>query len=346
MEPSSSPTLPQSSSPAGETRPRRGPFAIEHFFSRPGRHPFDELKWERRQARISDEKGTVIFEQDDVEVPADWSMLATNVVASKYFYGELGTGEREYSVRQLVHRVARTHRRLGRWRTATSPRPRTPRPSTTSWPSCCVNQYGSFNSPVWFNVGLYQVYGLASAAARQLPLGAREPARSCARTRATSTRRLGLLHPVGRRHDGRHHAPGRLPRPCSSSTAPAPARTFEHAAQQPGEALRRRHALAGRSASCGCSTRSPRSSSPAARRAARPRCRASRSAIRTSWSSSTRKRERGEEGLGADRAGLRRLLQRRGLRLGDVPERQPLRARRPTTSCRPSRTTARGRRGR
>ncbi len=163
MEPSSSPAVPQPSSPTGESRPRRGPFAIEHFFSRPGRHPFDELKWERRQARISDEQGTVIFEQGEVEVPADWSMLATNVVASKYFYGELGTGEREFSVRQLVHRVART---LADWGLEDGYLAAREDAETfyAEMAFLLANQYGAFNSPVWFNLGLYHVGGLAGSA--------------------------------------------------------------------------------------------------------------------------------------------------------------------------------------
>ena len=167
MEPSSSRTLPQEDSPNSEPqteqRPRRGPFTIEHYFSRSDRHPFDSLKWERRQARISDENGAVIFEQNDVEVPADWSMLATNVVASKYFYGELGTGEREYSVRQLVHRVART---LADWGLADGYLA-TQEDAETFYAEMAfllVNQYGAFNSPVWFNLGLHHVGGLAGSA--------------------------------------------------------------------------------------------------------------------------------------------------------------------------------------
>jgi len=68
------------------------------------------LEWDRRTASISDSKGNIIFEQKDVEVPADWSMTATNIVASKYLHGQLGAPERENSVRQLVSRVAETIR--------------------------------------------------------------------------------------------------------------------------------------------------------------------------------------------------------------------------------------------
>src|SRR6266478_9875198 len=71
-----------------------------------GKTPYDEVKWELRTASIGNDKGAVIFEQRDVEVPADWSQTATNIVVSKYFYGKIGSPERESSVRQLVGRVA------------------------------------------------------------------------------------------------------------------------------------------------------------------------------------------------------------------------------------------------
>src|SRR6266568_3229838 len=73
-----------------------------------GRTPYDEVQWETRTASIGNDKGTVIFEQRDVEVPVDWSQTATNIVASKYFHGKLGAPDREKSVAQLVHRVVDT----------------------------------------------------------------------------------------------------------------------------------------------------------------------------------------------------------------------------------------------
>ncbi len=82
--------------------------SIAQVFSTPGTHPFDEIDWETRSARIGDDKGNTIFEQNDAEVPSGWSQLATNVVVSKYFYGETDTEERETSIKQLVHRVTRT----------------------------------------------------------------------------------------------------------------------------------------------------------------------------------------------------------------------------------------------
>src|SRR5215210_6549808 len=73
-----------------------------------GVDPFETVEWELRSAHIKDENGKILFEQKDCEIPAQWSALATNVVVSKYFYGEAGTDERERSVRQVIHRVART----------------------------------------------------------------------------------------------------------------------------------------------------------------------------------------------------------------------------------------------
>ena len=137
-------------------------FTITRHFSKAGEHPFDRIKWERRHAKITDEDGKVIFEQRDVEVPESWSMLATNVVASKYFYGEVGSPEREYSVRQLVHRVART---LADWARedgylATSD------DAENFYHELCallVGQYAAFNSPVWFNLGLFHVGGISGS---------------------------------------------------------------------------------------------------------------------------------------------------------------------------------------
>src|SRR5271166_261224 len=82
-------------------------------FSTGGAFPYDEIQWDRRTASITDTKGNSIFEQKDVEVPVDWSMTATNIVASKYLHGQLGTPERETGVRQLVSRVAETIRDWG-----------------------------------------------------------------------------------------------------------------------------------------------------------------------------------------------------------------------------------------
>ncbi len=133
---------------------------MKHFFSTPGIHPFDQLEWEIRSAKITDDSGQAIFEQDNIEVPASWSQLATKVVASKYFYGDIETGQRENSVKQLVHRVCKAiadrGRKDGYFATDEDAEVFY---NELAW--LCVNQYGAFNSPVWFNVGLLDVYGVA-----------------------------------------------------------------------------------------------------------------------------------------------------------------------------------------
>ena len=132
---------------------------IEHSFSTPGVHPFDQLEWETRSAKITGDNGQAVFEQDSIEVPASWSQLATKVVASKYFYGDVESGQRENSVKQLVHRVCKAITDRGRkdGYFATDEDAETFYHELT-W--LCVNQYGAFNSPVWFNVGLFDVYGV------------------------------------------------------------------------------------------------------------------------------------------------------------------------------------------
>jgi ribonucleoside-diphosphate reductase alpha chain len=135
---------------------------IEHFFSTAGVHPFEQLEWEKRSAKISSDSGEAIFEQDNIEVPVNWSQLATKVVASKYFYGDLEAGRRENSVKQLVHRVCKTIADRGlRDGYFATPEQAEIYYSELTW--LCVNQYGAFNSPVWFNVGLYDVYGIAGS---------------------------------------------------------------------------------------------------------------------------------------------------------------------------------------
>jgi ribonucleoside-diphosphate reductase alpha chain len=145
----------------GERKAKRTGLKVDCKLSPKGADPFAGLEWERRRAEIADGKGNVVFRQDDVEVPKTWSMLATNVVASKYFYGALGSEEREYSVRQLVHRVART---IADWGLSGGyfASPEDAENFYSELAFACVNQVGAFNSPVWFNVGLYDVYGHTS----------------------------------------------------------------------------------------------------------------------------------------------------------------------------------------
>ncbi len=124
--------------------------------------PFSTVEWEKRTAQIKGEGGEIFFEQHDCEIPAAWSQLATNVVASKYLYGEVGTPERETGVRQLVHRVCRTISDWGigdGYFATKADGERFYRDLTY----LCLHQYASFNSPVWFNVGLYHQYGIKGA---------------------------------------------------------------------------------------------------------------------------------------------------------------------------------------
>jgi len=137
---------------------------IERVFSDPKINPFDQLEWERRTAEITDDAGKVIFKQENVEVPKAWSLLATKVVVSKYYYGEQGTAERETSVRQLVRRICRT---IADWGVKDGYFTKAGGEvfyDELTW--LCLNQYGAFNSPVWFNVGLYHEYHVGNSSSR------------------------------------------------------------------------------------------------------------------------------------------------------------------------------------
>ena len=124
--------------------------------------PFDTVEWEKRSAQIKDETGGLLFEQQDCDIPATWTQLATNVVVSKYFYGENGTQEREKSIRQLIYRVTRT---IADWGVADNYFETTEDGERffrdLSW--LCLHQHGAFNSPVWFNVGLHHQYGVSGS---------------------------------------------------------------------------------------------------------------------------------------------------------------------------------------
>jgi ribonucleoside-diphosphate reductase alpha chain len=142
---------------------------FERVFSEAAISPFDQIEWERRTAEITDDGGKVIFKQDNVEVPKSWSALATKIAVSKYFYGDIGNGTdphkggRETSVRQLIHRVTRT---VADWGMADGYFADAGAAEIfydeLTW--LCLNQHGAFNSPVWFNVGLYHQYGIGQGA--------------------------------------------------------------------------------------------------------------------------------------------------------------------------------------
>src|SRR3989344_3292574 len=118
-------------------------------------NPYDQIEWERRTARITKSDGTVVFEQNNVEVPSFWTQTATDIVASKYFRGQFDTPEREYSARQMIDRVALA---IGKWGLKdgyfASEEDSLNFTNDLRW--ILVNQFAAFNSPVWFNVGVYE----------------------------------------------------------------------------------------------------------------------------------------------------------------------------------------------
>ncbi len=132
---------------------------VDPYFCPSGVDPFETVDWVPRTAQIKDENGGVLFEQNECMVPSTWSALATNVVVSKYFFGEPGTPERETSVRQVIYRVART---IADWGIQdgyfASHEDGENFYRELAW--LCTHQHGSFNSPVWFNVGLFHQYGV------------------------------------------------------------------------------------------------------------------------------------------------------------------------------------------
>ncbi len=147
--------------------PRTGKKGLKltRVFSRKSVSPFEEVEWDRRTAEITDDSGKAIFKQEDVEVPKSWTPLATKIAVSKYFYGDIANGTdpyqggRERSVRELIHRVTRT---IADWGIAdgyfADEESAEIFYNDLTW--LCLHQHGAFNSPVWFNVGLYHQYGV------------------------------------------------------------------------------------------------------------------------------------------------------------------------------------------
>jgi len=165
------------------TQPSNAGVAFPRFFTarlEGGKTPYDEVRWETRTASIGNDKGTVIFEQRDVEVPVDWSQTATNIVASKYFYGKLGSPERETSVAQLVERVVNTiagwGKKDGYFRSEEDGEN-----FRAELAHLMLTQKACFNSPVWFNVGVKEargygwVFDAAAGRIQKLESGERRP---------------------------------------------------------------------------------------------------------------------------------------------------------------------------
>lgn len=127
--------------------------SFERFFTKDGVHPFDAIEWEMRTASIKDSKGEIVFEQTNIETPKSWSQTATNIVAQKYFRGQVGKDDRENSMKQLVSRVATTMANWGRvdgyFNSANDAQI-----FEDELTHILINQMAAFNSPVWFNVGV------------------------------------------------------------------------------------------------------------------------------------------------------------------------------------------------
>ena len=151
-------------------KPKKG-LKFARVFSEAGVSPFDQVQWEKRTAEITDDSGKTIFKQEDVEVPVSWSALATKIAVSKYFYGDIANGTdpykggRENSVRQLIHRVVRTLTDQG-IKDSYFADESSAEVFYDELVWLCLNQHGAFNSPVWFNVGLYHEYGVGRDAGR------------------------------------------------------------------------------------------------------------------------------------------------------------------------------------
>src|SRR6202041_505288 len=151
--------------PAVQTPAKKKPSgrSFRRFFTKLGVSPYNEVEWDLRLAQITDAQGKAIFEQKDVEVPKDWSMTATNIVASKYLHGTIGSPERETGVRQLVSRVAETVRDWGiaggyfaSGNDAAA--------FHDELAHMLLTQKVAFNSPVWFNVGCDRLEPFAAGA--------------------------------------------------------------------------------------------------------------------------------------------------------------------------------------
>ena len=138
---------------AAQGRATRTGVACTRRWTKEGVHPYDQVAWEMRDAKITNENGKTIFEQKGVEIPKDWSQTATNIVVQKYFRGKRGTPEREVSVRQMITRVAST---MADWGRAGGyfAREADAQAFEDELTYMLVTQRAAFNSPVWFNVGV------------------------------------------------------------------------------------------------------------------------------------------------------------------------------------------------
>jgi ribonucleoside-diphosphate reductase alpha chain len=172
FEKSSSPSAVESGAVSADTRrktrriaPRAKGIKFKRVYTTPGVDPYDMIEWDRRTSRISNPDGSTVFELKDIEVPRSWSQLATDIAASKYFRkaGVPGTGH-ETTARQTVTRVARSIRRSAEEQGGYFADVEDADTFEAELTYMLVNQIGAFNSPVWFNCGLAQEYGITGRA--------------------------------------------------------------------------------------------------------------------------------------------------------------------------------------
>ena len=227
------------------TKKKAPGLTFKRFFTTAGVSPYDELEWELRLAQITDSQGGIIFEQKDVEIPKDWSMTATNIVASKYLHGPLDTPERETGVRALVTRVAETIRDWGidggYFRTADDAAI-----FHDELAHLLLQQKAAFNSPVWFNVGCDRIE--PNSDAQNWHWNPETQTRRIRRHRLQASAVLGLLHQLGARL-ARLHPHARQDRRHALQVGIGHRHQPVAAALVHRVALRRRHRLAARSAS-------------------------------------------------------------------------------------------------
>ncbi|HTA16535.1 MAG TPA: vitamin B12-dependent ribonucleotide reductase, partial [bacterium] len=138
---------------ATPARGTRTGLKIGRYYTKPGAAVWDTCTWEKRTAAITNENGKVVFEQKDCEIPSNWSLLATNVVVSKYFRGKPGAPDREHSVKQLIGRVVNTFTAWG-WDGGYFAEEEDRESFRDELTYILLHQHAAFNSPVWFNVGI------------------------------------------------------------------------------------------------------------------------------------------------------------------------------------------------
>ncbi|HTR97608.1 MAG TPA: vitamin B12-dependent ribonucleotide reductase [Candidatus Acidoferrales bacterium] len=163
----SNPLIPETQAPEAPETEAAAPsgLRVPRRFTRAGADPLDDVRWARRRTVIANPDGSVVFQMDDVEVPEGWSQLATDIVVSKYFRkaGLASAPGHETSVRQVVHRLARTIRNAGEAQGGTFARRSDAEAFEAELAYMLVHQIGAFNSPVWFNCGLFHEYGIGGS---------------------------------------------------------------------------------------------------------------------------------------------------------------------------------------